>query len=468
MGKNNQQRRRMKAKARRSHGETSSSQHRKASWGSAPAGSEALSDEHWLESSVRELSALGIQALDNKRQREFVSAVAQLVELAGLRSGRRVLVRTLTPMLEEDVTQAWLGGWQPADLHRVAGRELATADQAMLRDAVARELSTYAASTLDPRWAAQIREMGARVWWPADQTFLESRQQATGDGWEAVLTQALKVLHLLRRLPRLERLGPLPGTAVQSSMTRRPPGSPEVDERILSRVRALLAKAESTTFEAEAETFTAGAQALMARHSIDAALLAATREGREDTPQGRRIGIDNPYEAPKAMLLAAVADANRCRTVWSRAVGFTTVVGFAADLDAVETLFTSLLVQATHAMTREGSRTDRHGRSRTRAFRQSFLSAFAARIGERLSEVTHSETDKAANAAGGSGGRQLVPLLAARSAAVDDAVQAMFPDLVAHPLGLGSDAEGWHSGRSAADRAAIGSGAPIEPRGGHP
>ncbi len=466
MGKNNQQRRRMKAKARRARPETSFSPPGKAPWGSVPRGWEARSNEQSMESSVTALSALAIRALDSKRQDEFGSAVAQLVELTGAHSGRRALVGTLTPMLEEAVTQAWLGGWQPADLHRLAGRELATGDQAVLGDAVARELSRYATSTLDPRWPAQVREMGARVWWPADQAYLESRQQAAGDRWEPVVTQALKVLHLLRTLPRLERLGPLPGTAVQPPRQRRPPGSAEVDERILSRVRALLAKAESTTFEAEAETFTAGAQALMARHSIDAALLAATHDGREDAPQGRRIGIDNPYEAPKALLLAAVADANRCRTVWSRGLGFTTVLGFAADLDAVETLFTSLLVQATQAMTREGSRTDRHGRSRTRAFRQSFLSAFAARIGERLTEVTHTETDKAAKATGASGSRQLVPLLAARSAAVEEAVQTMFPDLVTRPLGLGSDAEGWHSGRSAANRAAIGSGAPLGQRGG--
>ena len=37
--------------------------------------------------------------------------------------------------------------------------------------------------------------------------------------------------------------------------------------------RALLAQAESTTFEAEAESFTAKAQQLMARHAIDAAMV---------------------------------------------------------------------------------------------------------------------------------------------------------------------------------------------------
>lgn len=58
-----------------------------------------------------------------------------------------------------------------------------------------------------------------------------------------------------------------------------------------------------------------------------------------------------------------------------------------SDLDAVELLFTSLLVQATTAMLAAGSRQDAHGRSRTRSFRQSFLAAYAQRIGERLASI---------------------------------------------------------------------------------
>jgi hypothetical protein len=45
-----------------------------------------------------------------------------------------------------------------------------------------------------------------------------------------------------------------------------------------------------------------------------------------------------------------VATANRCRVVWHRNLGLRTVMGFRTDLDAVELLFTSLLVQATTAL----------------------------------------------------------------------------------------------------------------------
>jgi hypothetical protein len=225
-----------------------------------------------------------------------------------------------------------------------------------------------------------------------------------------------------------------------------------IGERVLSRIRALLAKAESSTFPAEAETFTAGAQSLMARHSIDRALLAALDQSSAEETTGCRIGIDNPYAEPKAILLGVVAGANRCRRVWSRDLGFSTAIGFPADLDAVELLFTSLLVQATTAMMHAGSRTDGSGRSRTRSFRHSFLTAYASRIGHGLAETTGTQTTKAASEPAG---RNLLPVLAARSVAVDEAVAAMFPEMTNHVVGVVTNSDGWFSGLSAADRATL-------------
>ena len=245
------------------------------------------------------------------------------------------------------------------------------------------------------------------------------------------------------------------------------------DERMLSRIRALLAKAESTEFAEEAEALSGRAQELMAKYSIDHALLAA-ETGQAEEPGGRRIAVDNPYEAPKATLLQIVAQANRCRVVWSRELGLVTVIGFPADLDAVELLFTSLLVQADTAMLRTGGKRDGSGRSRTRAFRQSFLLAYAIRIGERLAEAAdHAEQEavaeqRAAGAGGGTAGdgtadgvaarkgADLVPFLAARHRAVDDAVDEMFGSTLTRSRSVrATDAEGWNSGRAAADLASL-------------
>ncbi|HEX2805757.1 MAG TPA: DUF2786 domain-containing protein [Kineosporiaceae bacterium] len=402
---------------------------------------------------MREVSA-ALAALAHGDRPRFEAAAARVAERPGTAGWHRLVERALTVYLQTAVREAWLGGWQPDDVVRYAGRKLSSRHLPLVRDAIAAELRTYAPATIDPRWTAQLAELEATVWWRPDQTHLRALAEEQFVGFECVVPPALEVLNLLLGLPRLETLGPLPGSA-RPADERAGSARPEVDERILSRVRALLAKAESTTFPAEAETFTAGAQALMARHSIDLALLAAAERRSTDEPAGRRIGIDNPYEGPKAALLGAVAKANRCRVVWNRQLGFCTAVGFPADLDGVEMLFTSLLVQATRAMTRAGSRTDVYGRSRTRGFRQSFLTAYASRIGERLAEATGAQT---AQAAAEPAAKNLLPVLAARDEAVEEAVAAMFPEVTYRALGSVTDREGWVSGRAAADLATLHTG----------
>ena len=365
---------------------------------------------------------------------------------------REAADRALSTNLTSLVSRLWRAGWEPADLVRAVRRELSEEHAALTLRVIEAELSAYPAPTVDPGWFSQLRSLGAEVRRPSGAGFLVPPGDGDQARWVRTVHAALEVIHAVRLLPRLEPLSPPPGTA-----GRRPEASRAVDERVLERVRALLAKAESTPYAAEAETFTAGAQALMARHSIDRALLDATAPHREG-PGGRRVGIDNPYEGPKVALLDAVARANRCSTVWSTELGFSTVVGFPGDLDAVELLFTSLLVQATTAMTRAGSRQDGLGRSRTRSFRQSFLLAYAGRIGERLAEATAAQAESAAAEPAGEG---LLPVLAARHEEVTEAVSALFPHLRTTSIGRARDGEGWASGRASADLARLDTAVPL-------
>ncbi len=271
-------------------------------------------------------------------------------------------------------------------------------------------------------------------------------------------TVATAVLELVRLLGRLPGITPLAAPA-----TAAPGGS---GHPMLRRIRALLAKAESTAFPEEAEALSAKAQHLMARHSVDEALVAGSAPGAG--PGARRIGVERPYEAPKALLLDAVAAANRCRAVWSAEFGFSTVVGWEADLDAVEVLYTSLLVQAEAAMRHggapgpaagtggKGGRGGRAGKGGkgggpSRDFRESFLIAYAGRIGERLAGAAR---DAAEEAAEGPEGPGVLPVLAAREVAVGRAADEMFPQTRTERL-KGRDREGWEHGTAAADRAAF-------------
>ncbi|RFU36611.1 DUF2786 domain-containing protein [Actinomadura logoneensis] len=322
-------------------------------------------------------------------------------------------------------------------------------------DAIADEMRSYGAATVDIRWRAQLETLGAEVWWDADDDRLRiwrARQTVTTS---TSVATALELLGLLSALPRLAFIGPLPGAAVGRSTA---PDAPAADQRMLGKVRALLAKAESTEFPEEAEALSARAQELMTKHSIDHALLSAS-EGDASGPDGCRIPVDAPYESPKAVLLTVVAEANRCRAVWHRELGLSTVLGFPADLAATEMLFTSLLVQATSAMVRTGSQQDGLGRSRTRSFRHAFLNAYAARIGERLHTARERATQEA-----GSSQQDLLPVLSARDQAVDRAVNDLFPALTRSRARRVSNYEGWVAGRAAADLAALHSNDQISPR----
>ncbi|WP_127360462.1 DUF2786 domain-containing protein [Actinacidiphila soli] len=371
--------------------------------------------------------------------------------------------RALLVLADSMIDRLWANGWQPADLVRIVRRELSARHTRLAVDLIAAESRKYAPASLDPRWSDQLREVGAKVWWEADDTFLPGYATREKLDRLATATCALEVLRLLGWLPGITPVGPPPGAGGGNRWRRGQKAGSGDEPRMLGRIRALLAKAESTEFTEEADALTAKAQQLMAQHSISEALITADT-GREDAPGACRIGVDNPYEQTKVMLLDAVATANRCRAVWSRHLGFSTVIGFDADLDAVELLYTSLLVQANAALGRAGSRQRADGSSRTRSFRQSFLLAYATRIRERLTVATEQATndavagtsplDEAAGAASKPEPR-LLPVLAAREEAVNDATEQMFPELTTTRSVRANDGEGWAQGTAAADRATL-------------
>ncbi|MEU4512251.1 DUF2786 domain-containing protein [Nonomuraea wenchangensis] len=389
-------------------------------------------------SKANELIGAATEAVAREDQAAFDAAAAFLADRD---DADRVLVEAVT----RTISGLWRNGWQPADVVRIAARRLTDWHGRAAADLIAWEMRAYPPATVDERWRDQLAHLEAAVWWTGG--YLAARQARDRAGRLVTVSGVLELLALLSGLPRLEALSPPPGAA-RRTVRARPQA---VSEKTLTRVRGLLAKAESTAYEAEAATFMAAAQSLMAKYSIDAAMLDA-QPGGGDAPAGIRVGIDAPYEQPKAVLLNLVAEANRCRVIWSQELGFATVMGFRADLSWVEMLFTSLLVQAQTALVNSGTRKHGNGRSRNKAFRQSFLSAFASRIGERLAEATAAAVSE--ESAGR--GTDLVPVLAAREQEVEQAVERMFPNLVSHAIRTSWDREGWVAGRTAADQAGLG------------
>ena len=436
MGKNNQARPRKKAKKRREEARRCREE------GSGPAVGETDS-EHSLPS-VRELITAAVFAnrSDVHRRRELVSGL--------LGRSHRTVAAELAHLLEQEVSQLWNGGWQPADVVRVTSKKLGGSEAALMRCAIAADSAGYEqwGVVTAPSWMSQLEAVDAHRWWDPSRPW----PQQLGD-FPRVLSSGIDLLDLLGHLPELPKLVTPPAGWSSAPPPEAVP-SVHVAPAMLAKVRALLAKAESTLFDAEAEALTAKAQELMTRHRLDRATLEGDA-GTDEGVVGRRVGVDDPYSQAKALLLAGIAEANGCRCVWSKDFGFATMFGFTDDLDGVEELFTSLLVQATAALQREGSKQDRYGRSRTRRFRRSFLVAFADRIAQRLRETVDETVATMENESGVA----LVPILDARARAADDALEATFPTLGTQRMSA-TDWEGSLAGARLGDQADLTIGTP--------
>ena len=330
--------------------------------------------------------------------------------------------------LRDTVRRVTTSGWSPTDLVEITRRRADGQHVPLLAALLHRDVARCAAADVPVAWREDLLHAGA-----AGAMRLDSI-----DGMQ----QALELLATLAQLPAVPPVMPAPGTRGHAG--RAPSGS----NRLLVRVQALLAKAEATEYEEEAEALSAKAQELISRHALERLLEQAATGRSGADPELRRLWLDAPYVFPKAMLVHVVAEANRCRSIVTEKLGFCTLIGAREDLDAVEMLVPSLLVQAHVAMSRSGRQADRRGTSRTRSFRQSFLLAYAQRIGERLRSA-----DEQAAASSGRGG-ELVPVLARHHEQVDAARRQHFPDTVAR-TGNVSNAQGWYAGRAAADQALL-------------
>jgi Protein of unknown function (DUF2786) len=330
-------------------------------------------------------------------------------------------------MLLAQIRAAWARGWQPIELHRQGYRGCnGKAAGKLTALAIAVDHASRRAD-IDPQSRAQIER-------------LQLPTATGGDGW---LTGF--IAH--ERLDRSEAMRTVID-AVHNLLTLRPlqplgGGDDASADPVLAKIRALLAKAESTTFEAEALAFTSKAQQLMTRHAIDLAAVHGAGARRTGGAAVIRVPIDSPYSTAKAKLLAVVADASRCRTVELVGFGLAEVIGMPSDLVGVELLFTSLLVQAQTALVRAP-------RS-SRSYRSSFLFAFAARIGERLREINAAVMKDATQ----EHGESFLPVLRSQAESIDAFVDERYGRLRSLRRRGAADPAGWVGGRTAADNAKL-------------
>lgn len=208
------------------------------------------------------------------------------------------------------------------------------------------------------------------------------------------------------------------------------------DDKLLTRIGGLLRQAEGTDNEHEAQAFLAAAQRLATASSID---LAVARDHdpalrKRQTPLSRQIVIGTAGKRGLRTYVQLFVHIGRANDLTCDVASNSTYViayGYEADIDAVETLYASLVVQmvaASDAYLKSGAYkqetaqqvvTRDYGPWRRRVVeekalspitaRLNFQSAFAERIGARLLEARDQQRDEAVRAEADAGSAGSTP-----------------------------------------------------------
>ena len=228
------------------------------------------------------------------------------------------------------------------------------------------------------------------------------------------------------------------------------------DNKILDRVRRLLAKAESPACTPEeSETYNAKAAELIAQYGIEQALLANAGAVRDDITD-KKIVIPAPYSFDKALLFNAVARPLRLRVIRVRSFpseGSVTklhIFGYASDIERAELLFTSLLLQAANGIARP---TPEYGESVV-SWRKAFFAGFSDVVRRRLKESEARAAASVPEARTGDVSTALV--LKTREQRVVDACRCAYPNQTSGRRTYRRYSSGGAAGRAAGERADIG------------
>ncbi|MFI6275962.1 DUF2786 domain-containing protein [Streptomyces sp. NPDC050988] len=220
----------------------------------------------------------------------------------------------------------------------------------------------------------------------------------------------------------------------------------------LAKIRALLAKAEDPAATPdEAQMFFAKAAELMAKYGIERAMLADS-DPRHDKPGDRVIVVEGNYANDRIILLGYVTDALNCHGITkdqSRGRTEVHLFGYESDLDRVELLFTSLLLQMFNGM--------RQGRpafgEKLITYRKSWIAGFVVTIHERLQEIEARARQEAPAAASG---RSAELVVADRKAVVLAQFDAAYPNARTNGRKTSRAGTGVAAGKAAGRRADLG------------
>lgn len=228
----------------------------------------------------------------------------------------------------------------------------------------------------------------------------------------------------------------------------------------LTKVRSLLDTAESFAQEGNvsaSETYRERAFALMAKYGIEEHMLAA-KVHKDEKPIVREIVVKNPYATDKGTMLWRIATALGVQSINDRAKAarhggmrkgerIQVLIGFESDIERVEILYTSLLLQAFSEAEKSPLP---YGSSRT-SFKKSFLTGFSVIVGQRLEEAeARARAEYEAER-----GTSTELVVVDRDQRVKNHYKELYPRTRKNKRSV-SDGTGYYRGQAAGERADIG------------
>jgi hypothetical protein len=159
---------------------------------------------------------------------------------------------------------------------------------------------------------------------------------------------------------------------------------------MLSKIRGLLAQAEHpATSKVESETFMAAATRLMAKYGVERAMLGALHP-ETDRVGDRVVVVPGPYAMGKMHLLYSIAGALGVQGVKLRPKAAGTqelhLFGMESDMERVDMLFTSLLLQCVRFMEQD-ARDNWAAQANPKVWKRDYIEGFRGRVSDRLKEA---------------------------------------------------------------------------------
>lgn len=227
-------------------------------------------------------------------------------------------------------------------------------------------------------------------------------------------------------------------------------------EKYATRIHGLLKKAESTDSQDEADSLFAKAQELMTKWAIDDTMLAqaAGKNQSVEEIERRKVILQYAFFKADASILQAIAVANQARVLITelrtdkRGERVAYIVGFPSDIERVEMMFASMMIQMHRAMEHHMKASGLRERRAKYIERRSFRYGFASRLQGRL-QRSKNETAQTGTA------NPYAVALKSR----DDQVERFLTDMGTRRSRGGaqrSSTSGHLAGMDAADRADVG------------